>query len=183
MANNWLHRFFLGSGTQAQQVIQTRADAGDAEAQFSLGLKYSTDAEGEGQDYPQAARYYQLAAEQNHALAQFNLAVMYLEGQGVEQDAAAAETWMKRAAQQGDAGAQFNLGMTHCRASFDRKPVNAAESRIEAYKWFQLAAAQGYKGSAAACEQVNLRMSREDVAEGNHRAALIRAATPPAVTV
>jgi TPR repeat protein len=177
MANNWFHRLFLGSGNVAQQAVQTRADAGDAEAQFSLGLKYATGVEDEGQDYELAARYYRLAAEQNHPLAQFNLAMMYLEGQGLEPDVAVAESWMRKAAQQGDAGAQFNLGMTHRRASLERKPINAAESRIEAYKWFQLAAAQGYKGSAAAYEQVNLRMSREDVEEGNHRAALILAAT------
>jgi hypothetical protein len=180
MANNWFQRIFLGSGNSQLLATQAKAQAGDAEAQFSLGLKYATGVEGEGQDYEQAARYYRLAAEQNHVLAQFNLGTMYLEGQGVDQDAEQAEVWFQKAAQRGDAGAQFNLGMTHRRASLERKPTNAAESRIEAYKWFQLAAAQGYKGSAAAYEQVNLNMSRADVEEGNQRAATILAAIRPA---
>jgi TPR repeat protein len=180
MATTWFQRLFTGGVSSALKATQAKAQAGDVEAQFSLGLKFATGTEGEGQDYEQAAHWYRQAAEQNHALAQFNLAMMYLEGQGVEQDAAEAAIWFQKAAVQGDAGAQFNLGMNHRRASLERKPTNAAESRIEAYKWFQLSAAQGYKGSAAAYEQVNLNMSREDVAEGNHRADTLRAAMVPA---
>jgi len=180
MANNWFQRIFLGSGSPALQANQAKAEGGDAEAQFGLGLKYANGVEGEGQDYEHAAQWYRKAAEQQHPLAQFNLGMMYVEGQGVDQDSEQAALWFERAARQGDAGAQFNMGMVHRRASLERKPLNAAESRIEAYKWFQLAAAQGYKGSAAAYEQVNLNMSREDVEEGNRRAEAILAAMPTA---
>ena len=34
----------------------------------------------------EAAKWYRLAAEQDHAGAQFNLGVMYHEGQGVQAD-------------------------------------------------------------------------------------------------
>jgi TPR repeat protein len=53
----------------------------------------------------------------------------------------------------------------------ERDQMDCVESRIEAYKWFHLAAAQGYKGSAAACERVTLGMTREEVTDGNQRAA------------
>jgi len=79
--------------------------------------------------------------------------------------------WTCRAAEGGDAGAQFDLGSRCHRASLDRNRVDAMESRTEAYKWFQLAAAQGYTGSVAACERVNLSMNREEVADGNQRVA------------
>jgi TPR repeat protein len=49
--------------------------------------------------------------------------------------------------------------------------MDCAESRVEAYKWFHLAAAQGYKGSDAACERVTLGMTREEVVDGNQRTA------------
>jgi hypothetical protein len=46
---------------------------------------------------------------------------------------------------------------------------DAVESRIEAYKWFSLAAAQGYKDSVTFFERVTYGMSREEVTEGNQR--------------
>ncbi len=52
------------------------------------------------------------------------------------------------------------------------------ESKIEAYKWLQLAAAQGYKGSAEACDRVALGMTREEVTEGDQGAAAFVATKP-----
>ena len=179
MDKPWYRKLFSHSQTPVTETATLTTDYENADVQFSMGFMFASSV-GVAQDYAQAAEWYRKAADQSHALAQFNLAMMYLEGQGVEQDAAEAEIWFQKAAQQGDAGAQFNLGMSHRRASLERKPTNAVESRIEAYKWFQLAAAQGYKGSAAAYEQVNLNMSRADVEEGNQRAATILAAIRPA---
>ena len=119
----------------------------------------------------QAAHWYRKAADQSHALAQFNLGVMYARGQGVDRDDATAGMWLGKAAQQGDAGAQYHLGMRHHRASIGSQPRDAVESRVEAFKWLHLAAAQGYKGSVAACEFVTLGMTREEVTDGNHRRA------------
>jgi TPR repeat protein len=50
-------------------------------------------------------------------------------------------------------------------------PSTAPESKIEAYKWYHLAASQGYKDSAAACDTLTLNMTSAEVADGNHRAA------------
>src|SRR6266496_4192839 len=79
-------------------------------------------------------------------------------------------------ADEGDAGAQFNLGMRYHRASVWGLQLDALESNVEAHKWLQLAAAQGYKGSTEACERMTLGMNREEVAEGNRRAAAFVAA-------
>jgi TPR repeat protein len=45
------------------------------------------------------------------AAAQFNLGVMYENGEGAPQDYAAALTWYRSAADQGHAGAHCNLGV------------------------------------------------------------------------
>jgi TPR repeat protein len=96
---------------------------------------------------------------------------MYGEGQGVPRDEAKSRVWMQKAAELGDAGAQYTIGMKHHRASLDGLPEAAPESRIQAYKWFRLAAAQGYRGSEAAWAFVSLAMTREDVADGGRRVA------------
>jgi TPR repeat protein len=152
-------------------------DYENAEVQFNLGLKFATD-KGAAQDYRQAAEWYRKAAAQNHCLAQFNLGVMYAQGQGVTRDAAQSAVWFDRAAKQGDAGAQFHLGDNCQRASFKQAPAEAAESRIEAYKWYRLAAAQGYADSAGAWTNLTLNMTRADVAAGNQRVAAFEIGKP-----
>ena len=159
------HRQKLDLGT-----TPARADHGDADAQFSLGLKYANGG-GAAPDYEQAAACYLKAAEQNHAQAQFNLGVLYAWGQGVPQDDIKAVMWIQKAAQQGIAEAQFNLGMRHYRVMITARLQDVPESKIEAYKWLHLAAAQGFEGSAAACDCVALVMTREEVTDGNRRLA------------
>lgn len=48
-----------------------------------------------------AAKYYKLAAAENHTQAMYNLALMYREGEGVKQDTGKAIDLMERAAEQG----------------------------------------------------------------------------------
>ncbi len=43
------------------------------------------------QDYPEAAKWYRLAAAQGDNLAQFNLGYMYDKGQGVAQDSTSSQ--------------------------------------------------------------------------------------------
>ena len=164
----------------AVETTQTRADRGAADAQFSLGVKLA--GPGPAQDYPQALQWYRKAADQSHPLAQFNLGMMYAAGQGVPCDTAKSMEWMQKAADLGDAGAQHYLGIKLHRASLDDLPEAAPESRIEAYKWLQLASAQGYRSSDAAWAFVALAMTRADIADANRRIAAFvpaRANQPP----
>ena len=46
-------------------------------------------------------------------LAQYNLGVMYAQGQGVPQNYKQAVYWYKKSANQGDAFAQSNLGLMY----------------------------------------------------------------------
>jgi TPR repeat protein len=60
-------------------------------------------------EFAEAVEWYRRASDQGHALAQFNLALMYDKGQGVPQNDAAAVNWYRKAADQGDVRAQCNL--------------------------------------------------------------------------
>ncbi|MEM1436076.1 MAG: caspase family protein [Pseudomonadota bacterium] len=76
------------SAAGAAEFYQALAEAGDAEAQYSLGLVYEslyTPAR-----YVEAAQWYQQAAAQQHAGAQKNLSFLYEQGLGVPQDAVMA---------------------------------------------------------------------------------------------
>lgn len=159
------------------KVTQAAAEGGDAEAQFALGLQYSFPG-GRGEDLNRAAGWYQKAAHQEHALAQFNLAMMFASGQGVTKDDVAALKWTRRAAEGGDAGAQFNLASRCHRASMEQAAPDSGESRIEAFKWFDLAAGQGYRGADSARERLMLGMTHTEVADGNHRVARFVARNP-----
>jgi TPR repeat protein len=56
-----------------------------------------------------AVEWFQKAADQGLVAAQFNLGIMYENGQGVEKDDERAVEWYQRAADQGHVKAQFNL--------------------------------------------------------------------------
>ncbi len=82
--------------------LKASAEAGDAEAQFNLGVLYEKGI-GVPQDWEEAAEWYRKAAEQDHADAQNKLSECYYNGTGVPQDEKQAIYWYHRAAKLGDA--------------------------------------------------------------------------------
>ena len=76
-------------------------------------------------------------AEQGDADAQFNLARMYDEGEGVSQDKAEALRWLRSAADQGNSSAQHNLGVKY------NTGRGVPQDYAEALRWSRLAAEQG----------------------------------------
>ena len=64
-------------------------------------------------DYATALREWRPLAEQGDAEAQFNLGLMYANGEGVPEDDVQAAFWFRKAAEQGDAAAQNNLGVRY----------------------------------------------------------------------
>ena len=94
-------------------------------------------------DYATALAGFQNYAEQGNALAQFNLGLMYANGEGVPEDDAEAVRWYRLGAEQGNARAQSNLGVMY--ASGKGVPKDDAE----AVRWVRLAAEQGYATARA----------------------------------
>lgn len=70
--------------------IRCKAEDGDAQAEYELGMIYDCGyfANGQGipQDNTEAVKWYRLAANHGHPTAQYNLGWMYYAGAGVEQD-------------------------------------------------------------------------------------------------
>ena len=89
-------------------------------------------------DYAAALAGFRILAAQGDAPAQFNLGLMYDNGQGVPQDYTEAAKWYRRAAAQGDAPAQFNLGVMYGNGE------GVPQDYAEAAKWYRRAAAQGH---------------------------------------
>jgi hypothetical protein len=114
----------------------TRAKAGDAAAQYDLGVLY---ARGDGlvQDYATAASWFRAAAAQGNVAAEYNLGVLYAGGLGVIGDQTAALNWYRSAADQNHPGAQFNLALAYARGIGTKQDVGAAA------RWYQRAAQQG----------------------------------------
>ena len=76
---------------------KAKAEAGDAEAQYNLGGMYAS-GQGVEQDFKEAVKCFQKAADQGFAMAQNNLGVMYVKGEGVEQNYVTAYAWASIAA-------------------------------------------------------------------------------------
>ncbi len=112
------------------------ADAGDATAQFNLGIIYAN-GYGVTQEYDQAAYWFRKAAEKGDDAAQFNLGVMYASGQGVPQNYAEAVSWYHKAARQGNTNAHVNLGVMYAIGQ------GVAQNYDQAAYWFSSAAENG----------------------------------------
>ena len=88
-------------------------------------------------DYSEAVEWYQIAAEQGEARAQYDLGLMYANGKGVPKDASEAVKWYLKAAVQGYVSAQNTLGWRYL------KGEGVLQDASEAEKWYQRAAKQG----------------------------------------
>ena len=102
----------FATGSHAEQnamepvpEIQKKADQGDSNAQYKLGLVYDVGV-GARQDLAKAALWYQRAADQGHVAAQFNLGLMYASGRGVPEDLVQAHMWLNLAAAGSQAAAR-----------------------------------------------------------------------------
>jgi len=90
-------------GESREAIMEMFANA----AREELGRRFEQ-GDGVTKDYVEAAKWYQKAAEQNYAPAQYNLGAMYQNGGGVTQDVIEAFKWFYLAAAQGNADAATN---------------------------------------------------------------------------
>ena len=95
----------LGQDPGQLAEIRRRAEQGDADAQFTLGVRY---ANGDGviKDDEEAVRWWRLAAAQDNAIAQLFLGNMYVEGRGVLKDPVLAHMWFNIAGANGEEDAR-----------------------------------------------------------------------------
>jgi TPR repeat protein len=117
------------------------AEAGDAHAQYNMGLLCAA-GKGVPQDYNQAVQWYLKAAEQGVPAAQYNLGVIYANGQGVPANPPEAAKWFLKAAQQGIPNAVIGLGNVYYEAE------GGFRNYTEAEKWYRQAAESGVASAA-----------------------------------
>ena len=106
--------------------------ANDAVTQFNLGVVHHSK-----HDYAKAFEYYQKAASQGMADAQYNLGYLYENGLGVKQDYTKAREWFEKSAAQGKAYAQTSLGNIYYNG------LEVEQDYAKALEYYQKAAAQG----------------------------------------
>jgi TPR repeat protein len=85
-------------------ALTSRAEAGDAAAQFDLGTHHYR-GEGTPRDPAAAVQWWQKAADQGNPNAQANLGVAYAKGEGVSRDMGRAADLLQKAAAQGNPAA------------------------------------------------------------------------------
>ena len=157
---------------QEAEAQRLAAEAGDADAQYSLGLSYQ-DGDGVRQDDVEAVRWFRLAASQGHAVAQHNLGLAYANGTGVLKDDADAVQWFRRAADQGYAVAQHNLAVGYANG------MGVPQNPTEAARWYRLAAGRGYGRAADDLTALEATMTSEQIAEAKRLAGEWKPTTKP----
>ena len=112
---------FGGAKHNVAQMASAES-VGDAKAAYECG------------DYVTALRLWRPLADQGNARAQFNLGIMYINGEGVAQNYKEAAKWLRLAADQGIADAQYSLG------SMYERGLGLVQDYVRAHMWYNLAA-------------------------------------------
>ena len=179
--------------------IEQLADAGRADAQRELGIRYG---QGTGltQDYFSARSWASKAAAQGDAWAMRIMGLIYLNGLGVDADRYRAFDYFKRAANAGEMNAQYNLAVMYYdgesagpdygkaldwyKRAADQgnakaqhnlglmlaKGVGTAPDKVEAYKWFELSGSADAIAATTEMQSIVPLMSKTEVAEAQRRA-------------
>lgn len=122
---------------KAEAAVRKAAKAGNAEAQFRLGVMYGN-GDGVALDHGAAVDWFEKAAAQGHENAQITLAWMFANGTGVDVDEDRARELYLAAAKAGSPKAQYVVA-TMCRfAQYGMKKDIA-----QAVDWYLKAANQG----------------------------------------
>lgn len=127
--------FFAPGCVDEQTALLNKANSGDAEAQYQMGLVFS---EGEVVTAidTEAFKWFEKSAKQGHTKAQNKLGEMYDRGQGVDESTSDAAEWFRRSAKQALAEGQWNLG----RMLETGRGVE--QDLAEAVKWYRMSADQ-----------------------------------------
>jgi len=132
------------------------------------------------QDHAEAAKWVRKAAEQGHAVAQYNLGIMCAKGKVVPLDYLEAFKWYRKAAEQGQAKAQYDLGRM-C-ALGEGVPLDYEL----AHKWLSLAATYwdasdeaGRNGVIKQRDHIATLMSHEQIVTAQYLAREWKPTAPP----
>ena len=120
----------------AETYLQT-AKSGSVEGYAALGHMYARGIHF-AQDYEEAAKWYQLAADAGHATAIYGLADLLSDGRGVPKNEALAFELVKKAAELNEPSAQSSLGTL-----YELGKLGATQDPVQALSWYFKAAQAG----------------------------------------
>lgn len=103
----------------------------------------------------ESVQWFQQAAQQGHAEAQYTLAWMYAQGRGVSQDLQQAARLFRRAALKGYAEAQYHLALMYIQG------VGVSQDFTQAAHWFVKAAMQGHVAARQARVNLYLQIAEQ----------------------
>lgn len=104
------------------------AQLGDPVAQFALGARYAQGDEVK-QDYAEAVRWFEKAADQGHVVAQATLGAYYWAGRGVPEDLTKAYFWSVLARAGGDEASRYRVAALSSRMT--RLQVTQAQQQAD----------------------------------------------------
>ncbi len=105
----------------------------DPQADFQAGSKAYKNG-----DFEIAFQRLYPLAEQGHALSQFLLGEMFIDGKGIKKNVPEGIKWYRKAAEQGHAKAQYQIGARY------ECGCGISQSNTQALEWYQKAAERGY---------------------------------------
>ena len=125
---------------------------GDPDGQCELGYCYQDGECGLKKDNTQAFSWFMKAAQQEHAISQYEIGLMYLRGFVVQKDVAQALTWFQKAASQKSKRACYGLG------SWYAKHGTFLDYNLALY-WFQKA---DEYGDGHAAKEITTLLKKQD---------------------
>lgn len=146
---------------QAFVLCKKSAVQGFVPATATLGILYA-----KMKKTKEAFECWRSAALAGDAESQFNLAVAFSVGRGVEKSSLQAFEWFLKAAEQGIAEAQSKVGLLYITG------LGVCVDMIEALKWFFIASRQNVAAAKANAELAKKSLDIDQVLEAERRAAL-----------
>lgn len=158
-----------GEYSQARQLLQPLAQAGNPEAQYLLGHLLDLGLGGDS-DPRQALHWWLEAASRNHPMATYRAGLAYLHGRGVDPDSQRALQWLERAALYGVHAAETAIGKALI-ANL-KGPGHVAEGLL----WLSCAAEAGDREAAELAGLFYAKGSDETLADGVKAVRFLRLA-------
>jgi hypothetical protein len=118
-----------------EPALLAKANAGNADAEFRVGVQYELGAH-VPRDPAQAASWYRKAADRGNTKAEHSLGVLYEFGNGVPASYDMAVQLYRKAAEKGFAPAQFSLGLCYVHGK------GVPQDFQQALEWYGKAAQQ-----------------------------------------
>ncbi|MEM8974559.1 MAG: tetratricopeptide repeat protein [Pseudomonadota bacterium] len=137
----WAGKCVAKDDRESFRWLKTAADAGNAEAQFHLGQAYARTPD--VKDAKLAARYYLMAAKNNHPLAQHHIGLTLVRSNKGPRSTEEGLKWLSAAAHRGHVLSMLVLGYL-----FEKGEFRVATDLCKSKKWYEAAQKLGDQDAA-----------------------------------